>query len=64
MLLMFPSHDTANAKESEANTAYTNELRRKAQADTRTARANATIRESEAPAAKARSKVDANRTAI
>jgi len=50
---------TANAKESEANTAYTNELRRKAEADTRTARANATIRESEAPAAKARSKVDA-----
>lgn len=49
---------TANAKESEANTEYTQQLLKKAEADTRAARANADMREAEVPAAKKQSEYD------
>jgi len=49
---------TANAKESEANTRYTQQLQEKARADTRTAKADATRAELELGPAKARNEID------
>lgn len=50
---------TANAKESEANTELTRELRKKAVADTKAAKATARAKEAEAPVSEARSAIDA-----
>lgn len=49
----------ASAKESEANKAYTEQLRQKAAADTRTAKANAKMTENEVPISDARKGMDA-----
>lgn len=49
---------TANAKESEANTAYTSQLQEKAAADTKAAEAQAKIKSMEADVAKKRYSID------